>query len=512
MGPGRGAGADGLAFGRREMCAGARGRARCMVAVLALRVAVTGHSWSPYYKVDDSPAGEPGTYTSSRQRYPAPDHRVGGAAGRRSRSTSCPTNALARTDPSRVLVVGAGNGSDVAVALAQGATSRGRGGDRSSPPQIGARAPSGPARTTTRGCRVNIDDGRAFLERTDDRIRPDPVRAAGLPDPGVGPATLRLESYLFTRQAFEAAREHLAPGGVFAHVQLLPRGWLIDRFAGPSATSTGTRPASTTSGRSGRARRRWRRPRPTSRVRCRPGRRPAGPWRRRPTTTRSRICSTGSIPDLLPGRIGRILLVTWIGVRLPACRCAPCVPYADLFFWAPRSCSSKPRTSIGSRCCFGTTWLVNAIVFAGVLVGRPGCGRGERRRTAAAQPAGCFARCCSRRSPSAGSSRPLLGLDLVLGAPGRRIALAFARSSSPTSSSRDGCRSRGLNRGLRRQPAGRLVGGALEYLALVTGYQALLLVVAALYTGACVLMRFTRPGAGEHAEHQPVTVATAPRT
>ncbi|MFB7268133.1 hypothetical protein ACFCXH_39255, partial [Streptomyces nojiriensis] len=37
---------------------------------------------------------------------------------------------------------------------------------------------------------------------------------------------------------------------------------------------------------------------------------------------------------------------------------------------------------------------------------------------------------------------------------------------------------------------GALTGGALEYLALVTGYQALLLVAALLYLGACVAMRF----------------------
>ena len=58
---------------------------------------------------------------------------------------------------------------------------------------------------------------------------------------------------------------------------------------------------------------------------------------------------------------------------------------------------------------------------------------------------------------------------------------------------------------------GSLFGGTLEYLALLTGYQALLLVVAVLYVGACVAMRFTRRGSGDVTSHEPLTVQTAPR-
>jgi hypothetical protein len=43
---------------------------------------------------------------------------------------------------------------------------------------------------------------------------------------------------------------------------------------------------------------------------------------------------------------------------------------------------------------------------------------------------------------------------------------------------------------------GAPTGGALEYLALVTGYQALLLVVAVLYLGACAAMRLAGSGPG----------------
>ena len=39
-----------------------------------------------------------------------------------------------------------------------------------------------------------------------------------------GQSSVRLESYLFTREAIEAAREHLSPRGRLLDVQLLPGG------------------------------------------------------------------------------------------------------------------------------------------------------------------------------------------------------------------------------------------------------------------------------------------------
>lgn len=79
---------------------------------------------------------------------------------------------------------------------------------------------------------VHINDGRAFLERTHTKY--DLVVLA-LPDSLTlvsGASNLRLESYLFTRQAFEAARDHLAPNGAFVMYNYYRTSWLIDRFAG----------------------------------------------------------------------------------------------------------------------------------------------------------------------------------------------------------------------------------------------------------------------------------------
>ena len=96
--------------------------------------------------------------------------------------------------------------------------------------------------------RVIIDDGRAFLERSDDRY--DLILFA-LPDSLTlvsGQSSLRLESYLFTREAMEVARDHLTPDGVFAMYNYYRYPWLADRLANTSKRCMGILRASTPRG------------------------------------------------------------------------------------------------------------------------------------------------------------------------------------------------------------------------------------------------------------------------
>ena len=95
---------------------------------------------------------------------------------------------------------------------------------------------------------VHINDGRAFLEQTDTKY--DLILFA-LPDSLTlvsGQSSLRLESYLFTLQAMESARDHLKPGGAFSMYNYYREDWLVDRLAGTLQRSTGGRPAWTPSG------------------------------------------------------------------------------------------------------------------------------------------------------------------------------------------------------------------------------------------------------------------------
>lgn len=76
-----------------------------------------------------------------------------------------------------------------------------------------------------------VDDGRAFLRRTDARY--DLVVFA-LPDSLTlvsTSANLRLESYLFTSEAFAAVRDRLTPDGIFVMYNFYREGWLPQKMA-----------------------------------------------------------------------------------------------------------------------------------------------------------------------------------------------------------------------------------------------------------------------------------------
>ena len=80
-----------------------------------------------------------------------------------------------------------------------------------------------------------------------------------------GASSLRLESYLFTEQAFEAARDAPRPGGVFAMYNYYRETWLVDRLANTAQQVFGHAPCiDVPSARRQRRHRRRARPAPTS--------------------------------------------------------------------------------------------------------------------------------------------------------------------------------------------------------------------------------------------------------
>ena len=159
-------------------------------------------------------------------------------------------------DPADVLVVGAGNGNDVSVALRQGA-SRVDAVEidpklleigRALPSGTAVRGPSGSARSSTTARR----SWRARTTATISSSSRCPTRSRSLS----GQSAARLESYLFTREAFEAAADHLQPHGVFTIYNFYRERWLADRLAGTLTEVFGTARASTSArtravGRSG---------------------------------------------------------------------------------------------------------------------------------------------------------------------------------------------------------------------------------------------------------------------
>src|SRR5207248_1653054 len=97
-----------------------------------------------------------------------------------------------------------------------------------------------------------VNDGRAFLEQTTRRY--DLILFA-LPDSltlVAGQSSLRLESYLFTAEAMQAARAHLTPDGAFAEYNYYREQWLVDRLAGTLQQVYGHPPCLDSTGQVGR--------------------------------------------------------------------------------------------------------------------------------------------------------------------------------------------------------------------------------------------------------------------
>jgi spermidine synthase len=128
-----------------------------------------------------------------------------------------------------VLIVGAGGGNDVAVALKEGIQHidaveidpRIIGLGKNYHPEH----PYDDSRVT-----VYIDDARSFLEKTDAKY--DAIIFA-LPDSLVLTTTsgsIRLESYLFTIESFQSIKEHLKSDGIFVLYNYYRNEWLIDKI------------------------------------------------------------------------------------------------------------------------------------------------------------------------------------------------------------------------------------------------------------------------------------------
>src|SRR5439155_26817225 len=128
-----------------------------------------------------------------------------------------------------VLIVGAGTGTDTAVALKNGAAHVDAVEIDPLMLEIGEeRHPNRPY-DDPRVSRF-VNDARAFL-RTSDR-RYDLIVFAQTDSLTLVSATanLRLESFLFTQEAFESARDHLAPGGIFVMYNWYREPWLVARY------------------------------------------------------------------------------------------------------------------------------------------------------------------------------------------------------------------------------------------------------------------------------------------
>jgi len=129
----------------------------------------------------------------------------------------------------RVLIIGAGSGNDVAAAL------KGRVGHVDAVEiepvlnETGRRDHPNQPYSDPR-VSIHLDDGRSFIRRSDQTY--DMINYA-LVDSLVlhsGYSSLRLESFLFTEQAFTDISAHLADDGVFVMCNYFRQGWIVGRL------------------------------------------------------------------------------------------------------------------------------------------------------------------------------------------------------------------------------------------------------------------------------------------
>ena len=265
-----------------------------------------------------------------------------------------------------VLIVGAGSGSDVAIALSKGARHIDAVDIDPRIMQIGVERNPDRAYQDPRVTR-HVNDGRAFLTGTDKKY--DLILFA-LPDSLTlvsGASQIRLESFLFTEQAIEEARDHLKPDGAFAMYNYYRENWLIDRLAGTARRVFGHTPCvDTFAGAQAVVTVALDEALPAVRDDVPALRRGDRAGHRRPAVP---VLQGRGLPEPVPlddraaSCWSRVIALRALGGPFRSMR-----PYADLFFMGAAFLLLETKNVATFALLFGTTWLVNALVFAGVLV------------------------------------------------------------------------------------------------------------------------------------------------
>jgi len=389
-----------------------------------------------------------------------------------------------------VLIVGAGSGSDAAIALSHNADHIDAVEIDPKLQAIGIeRHPNHPYSDPRVTAYVN--DGRAFLRNTDKKY--DLVIFA-LPDSLTlvsQQSSVRLESFLFTEEAFASVRDHLSDDGIFVLYNYYRDPWLVDKLANMLGDAFGTAPLVNTYSNvkaaladgplvaqlNGG-------PPPGDTVTGPPGIADGGPT---PTPATDNwpflYLRTPFIASHYLAAIGIVLLGALIAVAVAAGVTGTTIrKFSPHFFVLGVAFLLLETRAITSfSLLFGTTWLVNALTFFAILTSV------------------MLAIFVNSRWPI---KRPtpyyiLLFLSilvafllppesLLLDPPWLRYALAATVAFAPvflanlvfSYSFRD---TTTADMAFASNLLGAMVGGMLEYLALVTGYQFLLVIVAALY-------------------------------
>ena len=430
--------------------------------------------WSPYYRISYTKAGD--QYAVNVNGIP---HQNIIPARKLQLFYSLPYQHAPGNPLNDVLIIGAGTGNDVANALRHGAKHIDAVEIDPELYQLGQRLnPDHPYQNPR--VSVHINDGRAFLEQTHTKY--DMILFA-LPDSltlVAGQSSLRLESYLFTLQAIEAAKAHLNPGdGLFAMYNYYRTTWLRDRLANTLEVAYGHAPCADNQGSSlsmlsitvnpsvMHCSTIW--PRPANVV---------------PPATDDHpfvYLDGNSIPSLYLITLGLILLASIVLVRTVSGPYRRMTGFIDLFFMGAAFMLLETKNIVQFALLFGTTWFVNALVTAGVLVAVLAAVEVSRRvvvRRPALLYAALLAALVVAWAVPPGSLLSLSPLPrfvlavIIAFAPIFLANMVFSQRFRDTG---DSTTAFGANL------LGAMIGGILEYTSLIVGYRWLLVLVALLY-------------------------------
>lgn len=466
----------------------ALGYAGAIVALLAIETMTPGVSWSPYYKVTVQEINRPDDGILLIKANGVPHQLMAPAQWKLSQGEQIyqmPYIRLPKNSLGDVLIIGAGSGSDVAIALREGAHRIDAVDIDPRILEIGRQQnidrPYADPRVTT-----HTNDGRAFLESTDRKY--DLILFA-LPDSLTlvsGASQIRLESFLFTAEAMRSVRDHLKANGAFAMYNYYREDWLINRLAGTAAAAFGHAPCVDTFGEAQAV---------VSIAVVQADQQCGKAWEPKtavipPANDNAPFLyfKGGTFPPLYLVTLLGILLTSLVAVRTLGGPLSQMRPYADLFFMGAAFLLLETKNVATFALLFGTTWFVNALVFAGILIVVLAAVETTRKFKTPSLPvifvgiAASLALAWVIRpewllplpfAPRLIAATTLAFLPIFL------ANVAFAKRFQGSSDSQEAFAVNLL---------GAMVGGCLEYAALILGYNNLLLVTGLLYLVAFLLI------------------------
>ena len=459
------------------------------VVLLGAESFVPGQHWSPYYKLSTLQRGgtAPALYVSANN-IPYQAARSLAVLKKQKPFYFYPYRHVTTSSLANVLIIGAGTGNDVTVALSEGARHIDAVEIDPALLQIGRdRHPSHPyqdPRVTT-----HVADGRAYLENTSTKYNliefalPDSLTAVS------GQSNLRLESYLLTSQSIKAAMARLAPGGTFSMYNYYAP-FLFRRYATTLEDAFGQAPCAEVGPPLGGRRLSVLTVKPGGAVpNC------ASTWQGSkvaPATDDHPFpyLQNNTIPSAYLWMLGLILLASLLFIRVAGGAFSKMRSYLDLAFMGAAFLLLETKNVVQFALLFGATWFVNSLVFAAVLVAVY-LAVETANRVRLPRPLILYALLIAALAVAwlvpqeavlslSPIPRFLAGGALAF-APIYLANLVFAQRFSGVETS---------STAFAANLLGAMVGGALEYVALATGYRFLLILTGVLYALAFVARRF----------------------